>query len=230
MFLSVLIYDSLTICTPYSQPVFLVGVIVEGDTSTFECAHELGKLTENRSVVVNVIPYNQTDVKDKLRCPNEQHIKEFQRIVASYGTFCTIRRTMGADIDSACGQLIVLDKKEKDQGSPQLSPRTLADIEDGPMGSSNGSGVARSGISVVMKRPSQSVDTATEKGEKVHQEASTPSRSVDGSGRTSINKECPDDDGLDLESLVRPLQIATTAAASFFVMSALLYLRQQKKK
>ena len=96
---------------------------VEGPTSTFECAHQLGKLCENRHLIVNLIPYNQTDVKDKLRCPSETHMKEFQMIVASYGAFCTIRRTMGADIASACGQLVV--KKEKETG-------TDIDIEDGP--------------------------------------------------------------------------------------------------
>ena len=44
---------------------------------------------------MNLIPYNQTDVKDKLRCPSPDHIREFQRIVSSYGPFCTVRRTMG---------------------------------------------------------------------------------------------------------------------------------------
>lgn len=71
---------------------------VEGETSSFECAHQLGKLCENRHLVVNLIPYNQTDVKDKLRCPTKEHMQEFRDIVASYGAFCTIRRTMGADI------------------------------------------------------------------------------------------------------------------------------------
>ena len=71
---------------------------MEGETSSFECAHQLGKLCENRHLVVNLIPYNATDVKDKLRCPSGPHMREFRNIVASYGTFCTIRRTMGADI------------------------------------------------------------------------------------------------------------------------------------
>lgn len=94
---------------------------VEGDTSSFECAHQLGKLCENRHLLVNLIPYNQTDVKDKLRCPSEEHMREFQRIVASYKTFCTIRRTMGADIASACGQLVVQREKEN---------RKLVDVEN----------------------------------------------------------------------------------------------------
>lgn len=99
-------------------------VMLEGDTSSFECAHQLGKLCENRHLVVNLIPYNQTDVKDILRCPSEDHMKEFQRIVASYGAFCTIRRTMGADIASACGQLVVANENNDKQN--------VVDIEDGP--------------------------------------------------------------------------------------------------
>jgi sorting nexin-8 len=96
-------------------------VMLEGDTSSLECAHQLGKLCENRHLVVNLIPYNQTDVKDKLRCPSPEHIETFRRIVSSYGAFCTVRRTMGADIDSACGQLITLEGSEKGK---------VRDIED----------------------------------------------------------------------------------------------------
>lgn len=96
-------------------------VMLEGDTSTFECAHQLGQLTKNRHLIVNLIPYNQTDVKDTLKCPSEEHMKEFQRIVTSYGSFCFIRRTMGADIAGACGQLVVSKETSNEQ-----------EIEDGP--------------------------------------------------------------------------------------------------
>lgn len=96
-------------------------VMLEGPTSTFECAHQLGKLCENRHLVVNLIPYNKTDVKDELRCPSQEHIKEFQRIVSSYGSLCYVRKTMGADIAGACGQLV----KEQESNS-------IGDIEDGP--------------------------------------------------------------------------------------------------
>ncbi len=98
-----------------------------GDTTTVEAAHKLGKLCEGRHLVVNLIPYNKTDVKDKLSCPSETHMKEFQRIVSSYGSFCTIRRTMGADIAGACGQLVVEGEEERSRRNQQL-----ADIEDGP--------------------------------------------------------------------------------------------------
>mmetsp|Transcript_38675 Transcript_38675/g.93510 ORF Transcript_38675/g.93510 Transcript_38675/m.93510 type:complete len:191 (+) Transcript_38675:1194-1766(+) len=95
---------------------------VEGETSSFECAHQLGQLCENRHLVVNLIPYNATDVQDKLRCPSNAHMQEFRDIVASYGSFCTIRRTMGADIASACGQLVKKIDKE--------ATKEAIDIED----------------------------------------------------------------------------------------------------
>ena len=100
-------------------------VMLEGETSSFECAHQLGKLCENRRLIVNLIPYNQTDVKDKLRCPPREHIEKFQDIVRSYGSFCYIRKTMGADIAGACGQLVV-EKEQKDSSSPPVAK----DIED----------------------------------------------------------------------------------------------------
>lgn len=110
----------------YYLIVFHFRRLVNGDTSTIESAHQLGKLCENRQLVVNLIPYNQTDVKDKLSCPSEEHMKEFQDIVTSYGASCYIRRTMGADIAGACGQLVV--QKEK----LSQSEGGLGDIEDSP--------------------------------------------------------------------------------------------------
>eukprot|EP00978_Attheya_sp_CCMP212_P023096 scaffold69954_cov36-Attheya_sp.AAC.2 len=100
-------------------------VMLVGDTSTLECAHELGALCQNRHLVVNLIPYNQTDVADVLQCPSESHMREFQNIVSSYNVLTTIRRTMGADIASACGQLVVNKLSQND-------PTTPIDIEDGP--------------------------------------------------------------------------------------------------
>lgn len=101
-------------------------VMLEGDTTTIEAAHQLGKLCEGRHLVVNLIPYNKTDVKDKLSCPSDTQMREFQKVVQSYGSFCTIRRTMGADIDGACGQLVVNEEENN------LRRDRVVDIEDGP--------------------------------------------------------------------------------------------------
>ena len=100
-------------------------VMLDGETSSLEAAHQLGKLCEGRQFIVNLIPYNKTDVKDNLACPSFERMEEFRSIVASYGTFCTLRRTMGADIGSACGQLVTLE-------APSSTSRgdSVRDIED----------------------------------------------------------------------------------------------------
>jgi hypothetical protein len=60
-------------------------------------------------------------------------MREFLNIVSSYKTFCTIRRTMGADIASACGQLVVQKEKEAAAGAPK-------DIEDAVQGAKASTG------------------------------------------------------------------------------------------
>ena len=95
--------------------------MLEGDTSTTTRAHELGTLCQGKNLVVNLIPYNATNVKDPLKCPSWDDMMKFRDIVSSYGVFCTIRRTMGSDIDSACGQLITLQQQKNKEGG---------DIED----------------------------------------------------------------------------------------------------
>ena len=118
-----------------------------------EAAHELGKLCAGRHLVVNLIPYNQTDVKDRLRCPSKERLEEFRSIVASYGSFCSLRRTMGADIAGACGQLVVEEEKK------QL---VVADIEDGPFGKEGPR--ERRPAPRVAKRSSREKETRAEEG------------------------------------------------------------------
>lgn len=169
-------------------------VMLEGDTSSLECAHQLGKLCENRHLVVNLIPYNQTDVKDKLRCPSPEHIESFRRIVSSYGAFCTVRRTMGADIDSACGQLITLEGNEKGQ---------VRDIED-----------TVNQMSVRSKRESSNTPNVT---------TSSVRRKAKSSDDPLIVRD------FDWEPWVGRLAVATSVAASCFLVSSYLLLRNRKK-
>ena len=183
---------------------------VEGDTSSFQSAHELGQLCQNKSLVVNLIPYNQTDVKDKLRCPNFEHIRKFLRIVSSYGVFCTIRRTMGADIDSACGQLIVAEKQLPQSSSSSNPNNDVVDIEDSLPG-----GTIAAIKKGAVKKLSQSTTSSTTDKEG--------SRPQGGNTGESAN------DPLDLEQWVRLLQVATAIAASCFLFSSAMYIKQRKR-
>jgi len=165
-------------------------VMLEGETSSLECAHQLGKLCENRQLVVNLIPYNPTDVKDKLQCPTWEHMKEFQNIVSSYGTFCTIRRTMGADIASACGQLITKEEEKE---------AVVKDIED--MAADN---TMRKKLMVEQSR----IETTSE-----------PKKDFDAGASHEVG----------LQRWIQPLAVATTVAATCFLVSSTLFLRQRRR-
>eukprot|EP00521_Asterionellopsis_glacialis_P015664 CAMPEP_0195294360 /NCGR_PEP_ID=MMETSP0707-20130614/14750_1 /TAXON_ID=33640 /ORGANISM="Asterionellopsis glacialis, Strain CCMP134" /LENGTH=538 /DNA_ID=CAMNT_0040355307 /DNA_START=50 /DNA_END=1666 /DNA_ORIENTATION=+ len=176
-------------------------VMLEGDTSSFECAHQLGKLCENRHLVVNLIPYNQTDVKDKLRCPSDDHMRKFQDIVTSYGSFCSIRRTMGADIASACGQLVVEQENREKKN---------VDIEDGPFGNSQSNKISKK----------QSINRSKSSSKYSSSEFGAIEKDED------LNKE---QDGFDHDRLIRRLSIATSIAASCFLVSSAIYFARRRK-
>ena len=174
---------------------------VVGDSSTIEAAHQLGKLCEGRHLVVNLIPYNKTDVQDKLSCPSEEHMLEFQRIVASYGSFCTIRRTMGADIAGACGQLVVEEEKKQQK---------ILDIEDGPFRKDT------------LEKPT--VASLSKRGKKKHD------MDGKDSGNETPKALSQSETSIDVDPWMRCLTIATAVTAIAFVASSALLILQRRKR
>lgn len=182
-------------------------LLVEGESSSIKCAHELGKLCENRHLVVNLIPYNATDVKDKLQCPSEERMQEFRDIVASYGTFCTIRRTMGADIASACGQLV--QKSKEDAASTSSS--NMVDIED-----------------VVGATTTKSIQTITEMRAVVPPMQAKPEiapseKTEHGKSQGWLEQASTE----ELEVWTNRLALATILSASCFALTALSVVRRR---
>jgi len=192
-------------------------VMLEGDTSSIESAHQLGKLCENRHLVVNLIPYNQTDVKDKLKCPSWDHMQKFREIVASYGAFCTIRRTMGADIDSACGQLITLKQKQEEEEQEREKHAALKvpvrDIEDAvptPSAANTNSTKAKTtsiGSARDLTPPADSTNDVVSNGHK---------------------ENAASNDALD--RWILPLSVATSVSAACFLAASTLYLKQSRRR
>ena len=97
------------------------------------------------------------------------------------------RRTMGADIAGACGQLVVEQEKKM---------QAIGDIEDGPLCSSSG-------------KKSKVMNSNERK-------------------RSNDSKEGGSDPAS--EKLVRNLTIATGIATSCFVLSAILFAIQRRKR
>ncbi|MGM0563920.1 MAG: 23S rRNA (adenine(2503)-C(2))-methyltransferase RlmN [Pseudomonadota bacterium] len=80
-------------------------VMLEGVNDNREQAHALAKLLRHREAKVNLIPFNPFPNSGYKRS-SEARIKEFKRILNSYGVFTFPRKTRGDDIDAACGQLV----------------------------------------------------------------------------------------------------------------------------
>lgn len=201
-------------------------VMLEGESSSFKCAHQLGKLCENRHLVVNLIPYNATDVKDKLQCPSDEHMLEFRNIVQSYGAFVTIRRTMGADIASACGQLVQKKNKEQDE-------REAAKKQSKLDGRDVGEEKAIDIEDVVTGRKSEKSKTSNIKRMVPESETNAPKTLpqetlLEQSGDESRVSWIESLSNKDLDWYSRALTLATTASATCFLASSALYIKKKR--
>jgi 23S rRNA (adenine2503-C2)-methyltransferase len=67
-------------------------------------AGELVRLLGQRRCKVNLIAYNDT-VEAPFKAPDPQRVLEFEEFLRAHGLSVTLRRSMGADIAAACGQL-----------------------------------------------------------------------------------------------------------------------------
>ena len=72
--------------------------------ATPEDAAELHDLIGSMNCHVNLMPVNPIEERD-YRAPEPSRALAFKNLLEKYGINATIRRKMGADIDSACGQL-----------------------------------------------------------------------------------------------------------------------------
>jgi 23S rRNA (adenine(2503)-C(2))-methyltransferase len=114
--------------------VMIEYILIKDVNDREEHAHLLGKLLAPRRnhVLLNLIPYNPTDVPGQnFEPPEQSSIDRFYQVCTSdeYGIFCRVRQEMGQDIDGACGQLAL-----KHAPSSTEAP----DIEDiGAKGSSS---------------------------------------------------------------------------------------------
>lgn len=88
--------------------------MIDGENDTEECAKELSRLLRGFSCHVNIIRLNY--VKERgLKGSSEAAIDKFRKILDNNGVSNSLRRSMGSDIEGACGQLrrkYINDKKK----------------------------------------------------------------------------------------------------------------------
>ena len=76
--------------------------LIEGVNDTDSDADELISLIGRRNCHINLIPINEIKERDFKK---SRFVEQFQKRLTSAGLNATVRRTLGADINAACGQL-----------------------------------------------------------------------------------------------------------------------------
>ncbi len=78
--------------------------LIEGENDQEEDARRLGQLLKGMICHVNLIPVNKIEERN-YKSSGALSIEKFINTLEEYGVVATRRRTLGADIDAACGQL-----------------------------------------------------------------------------------------------------------------------------
>ncbi len=77
--------------------------LISGHNDSKQDAQELAKLLKNFNCHINLIPVNK--IKERDFHSDRKSAFRFQKYLEELGMNATVRRTLGADIDAACGQL-----------------------------------------------------------------------------------------------------------------------------
>ncbi|KAJ1563268.1 sorting nexin [Cladochytrium tenue] len=125
--------------TTSRRHVLIEYVLIAGVNDSVHNATELVRLLSGMEVLLNVIPYNPTDVCYEYAAPTAEALKLFVDTVKAGGLHATVRQELGQDIASACGQLVIGAGKPPgadgfggcdSQQSPKRAPVIIRDLED----------------------------------------------------------------------------------------------------
>lgn len=103
------IRENLEACKHYientNRRVLIEYAMISGVNDTSDDAKRLSELLSGMLCHVNLIPVNTTSLTNEFVKSNEESIKNFMNILKKHKISFTVRRTLGDDIDAACGQL-----------------------------------------------------------------------------------------------------------------------------
>lgn len=102
-------YDELMrVCKEYTEltgrRITFEYAVIDGVNDSSACASELASRLKGWLTHVNLIPLNEVRGRG-YRTANGKSVAVFKKILEDNGVAVTVRRTLGSDIDAACGQL-----------------------------------------------------------------------------------------------------------------------------
>lgn len=100
--------DLIDACREYTETtgrrITFEYAVIDGVNDSAECAEELAGRLKGWLSHVNLIPLNEVEGRE-YRTAKGANVKRFRDILERNGVAVTVRRTLGSDIDAACGQL-----------------------------------------------------------------------------------------------------------------------------
>ena len=100
--------DLIDACREYTETtgrrITFEYAVIDGVNDSAECAEELAGRLKGWLAHVNLIPLNEVEGRE-YRTAKGANVKRFRDILERNGVAVTVRRTLGSDIDAACGQL-----------------------------------------------------------------------------------------------------------------------------
>jgi adenine C2-methylase RlmN of 23S rRNA A2503 and tRNA A37 len=103
--------------------VMIEYILIKDINDQDQHAHELAQLLLPRKdfVLLNLIPYNPTEVAEDYQPPDWSQVESFHKICMSkpYDLHTRVRQEKGQDIAGACGQLAVVKEKEREKNAKQ---------------------------------------------------------------------------------------------------------------
>jgi len=101
---------------PNRRKITFEYILIKGINDTPEDAGRLADLLRPIRAKINLIPFN-SHAESPLACPHEDVILRFQTILLDKGFTAIIRRSKGADISAACGQLRAGSQRTEDRAT-----------------------------------------------------------------------------------------------------------------
>ncbi len=77
--------------------------LIDGENDSYDDAKALASLVKRMPSHINIIPVNK--IKERNFTSNRHSAQKFCKMLCDMGINATVRRTLGSDIDAACGQL-----------------------------------------------------------------------------------------------------------------------------
>ncbi len=106
-----------------NRRVIIEYTLIDGVNNSMKCAKELSELLRNLPCHVNLIKLNE--VKERgLKAPTDASCENFLNNLHLFKVSATMRRTIGEDIDGACGQLRNKVLKENEVVAPKSNRPT----------------------------------------------------------------------------------------------------------